>query len=274
MGIVFLFGMLLVAAGVFMMDARNAFWLSPYIKDLPEVNHKVLYGVSFVGAYMAMVIVAGLLGLILECIFLTIMTVEVANSFMQLVGAGLTWGLAYALYHKKPVEVKLGWLSEQAMEVEQVKAILDDVVDDVEVGEGAAGKEILENYGAAEDDMKHAEEVIQEGAVIQEGGQAVKGYPPHMLGIFATAIVNSLDLIAFFTVIMLGGAFSSGELVVGCLLATLSMIALIIYSDPENNAIFKQIESIPHRKEGLVAVFAACVSLSFLADAVNPNLAG
>jgi len=53
MGIVFLFGMLLVGAGVFMMDARNAFWLSPFIKDLPEVNHRVLYGVSFVGAYMA-----------------------------------------------------------------------------------------------------------------------------------------------------------------------------------------------------------------------------
>jgi len=268
-----LFGMLLVGAGVFMMDARNAFWLSPFIKDLPEVNHRVLYGVSFVGAYMAMVIGAGLIGLILECIFLTFMSVDVANSFMQLVGAALTWGLAYALYHKKPVEVKLGWLTERAKAVEKIQEKM--------LKEGSIEEGMGENDGddggvntymatATEDDQKHLGE---DGAerVVQAGDDA--GYPPHMLGIFVTTIVNSLDIVAFFTVIMLGGAFSSGELVVGCLLATLSMIAIILYSGPEN-AIFEQIEKIPNRKEGLVAIFAACVTLSFLIDAVNPDAAG
>jgi len=49
-------------------------------------------------------------------------------------------------------------------------------------------------------------------AVLRQAGDDA-GYPPHMLGIFVTTIVNSLDIVAFFTVIMLGGAFSSGELV-------------------------------------------------------------
>lgn len=262
-----MFGMFLVGAGVFLMDAEKAFWLTKYLKEGSEVNHRVLYGVSFVGAYMAMVIAAGLIGLIFECIFRTFMSVDVANSFMQLVGAALTWGLAYALYHKKPVEVKLGWLTERAKAVEQVQS---KMLKEGDVENGEDGVDGAENYGAAEDDQKHVDE---DGEVIVEGGDPAAGYPPHMLGIFLTTIVNSLDLLAFFTVIMLGGAFSSGELVVGCLLATLSMMAIIVYSSPENT-IFEQIEKIPHKKEGLVATFAACVTLSFLVDAVNPEAAG
>lgn len=254
-------GIVGATALVALTTADDAVWLLKYTHPSLHLYTRVTNGVLFVATLSALSIGCVVAALLIEKAVIAggCSTPENEEVIMGIVGASICWAIAAFLFVKKMLKRRRK-LAQQASAVAAGAAHNGVQYGSIEEGSRSIVKDLADDF-----DNDSSSSSSSDSSFDNDGQEISQS--PSVLAVISMTTLGALDELSYLPSLVIGRVFTPVELCLGTLLASLSVLIVVVFFLSTFKPLIDFVDRIP--LYGIIATFAVVLTIGVIIDVLN-----